>query len=84
MRVVGAICLVSAGLAAAVYLHSHRAARALDLRGLTSHGSAFVPPPRVNVQYRPGWDDPAAALVAVLGVAGAAALLRLDAREGRS
>ena len=84
MRVVGAICLVFAGLAAAVYLHSYRGARTLDLRRVTSYGSAFVPPPRVEVPYQPGWDDPAAVLVAVLGVGGAVALLRLDARERRS
>ncbi len=83
MRVVSALCLVAVGLAAAVYLHSYRGARTLDLRGLTSYGSAFVPPPSVKVPYRPGWDDPAAVLVAVLGVGSAVALLRLETREGR-
>ena len=81
LRVVGALSLVVFGIAAGVYLHSYRASRTLDLRGLTSHGSAFVPPPSVKVPYRPGWDDPAAVLVAVLAVGGAVALLRLDARE---
>jgi hypothetical protein len=76
IRAVGAICLVAAGFAAAVCLHSYRGARTLDLSGLTSYGSSFVPPPSVKVPYRPGWDDPAAVLVAVLGVGGAVAVLR--------
>ena len=83
LRVVGALSLVVVGLAAGVYLHSYRASRALDLRGLTSYGSAFVPPRSVRVPYRPGWGDPAAVLAAVLGVGGATALLRLEAREER-
>ncbi len=81
MRVVLALSLIAVGLAAAAYLHSYRGSRTLDLRGLTSYGSAFVPPPSVKVPYRPAWDNPAAVLVAVLGVGGAVALLRLDARE---
>ena len=76
MRAVGAICLVAVGLAAAVCLHAYRASRTVELSGLTSYGSAFVPPPSAKVPYRPGWDDPAAVLVALLGVGGAAAVLR--------
>ena len=75
MRVPAALLLVAAGLAAAVFLHSYRESRAIDLRGLTSYGSAFVPPPSVTVARRPGWDDPAALAIVVLGLGGAAALL---------
>ena len=81
VRVVGALSLVVFGLAAAVYLHSYRESRTLDLGGLTSYGSAFVPPPSVKVRHRPGWGDPAAVVVAVLGIGGAVTLLRVDARE---
>ena len=76
MRVVGALALLALGIAAAVYLHSHREPRTLDLSGLSSHGSSFVPPPSVSVSRRPGWDDPAAVLALALGAGGAVALLR--------
>ncbi len=76
MRVVGALALLALGIAAAVYLHSYRESRTLDLSGLTSYGSSFVPPPSVNVSRRPGWDDPAAVLALALGAGGAVALLR--------
>jgi hypothetical protein len=71
-----ALLLAAAGLAAAVYLHSYRELRTIDLTGLTSYGSAFVPPPNVEVAMRPSWGDPAALLVLVAGVGGAAVLLR--------
>ena len=75
-RLLTALVAAFAGLAAAAYLHSYRELSTLDLRGLTSYGSAFVPPPEAKVARRPGWDDPAAALAAVLGVGGAAIVLR--------
>lgn len=76
MRLVGALALLALGLAAAVYLHSYREPRTLDLSGLTSYGSSFVPPPRVTVSRRPAWDDPAAVLALALGAGAAVALLR--------
>jgi len=75
-RLPAALLVAVAGLAAAAYLHSYRELRTLDLRGLTSHGSAFVPPPEVKVARKPGWDDPAAVLAAVLGAGGAVVVLR--------
>ncbi|MGZ4380100.1 MAG: hypothetical protein ACXVZ2_04260 [Gaiellaceae bacterium] len=75
-RVVGALALLALCITAAVYLHSYRETMQLDLSGLTSYGSSFVPPPSVTVSRRPGWDDPAAALALVLGAGGAVALLR--------
>ncbi len=81
MRGVGALCLIVVAIPAAAYLHSYHGSRTLDLRGLTSSGSAFVPPATVKVPYRPWWDDPAAVFVAVLGLGGAGALLWRDAKK---
>ncbi len=79
-RGLAALLLLAVALATAGYLGSYRGSRTLDETGLASYGSAFVPPPSVEVPYRPGWDMPAAGLIATLGVAGAAGLLR--SREG--
>jgi hypothetical protein len=75
-RAVTALLLLAVGLAAAGYLASYRSSRTIDETGLTSYGSAFVPPASVTVPYRPGWVVPAAVLVGTLGIAGAAALIR--------
>ena len=52
-RVVGALALLALCITAAVYLHSYRETMKLDLSGLTSYGSSFVPPPSVTVSRRP-------------------------------
>jgi len=75
-RLLAALLLVAAGFVAAAYLSSYRGSRTLDDTGLTSNGSDFVPPPSVQVPYRPAWVVPATLLIATLGIAGAAGLLR--------
>lgn len=77
-RGLAALLLLAVALAAAGYLGSYRSSRTLDETGLTSYGSVFVPPPSVEVPYRPGWVLPAAGLISTLGVAGAVGLLRLE------
>lgn len=75
-RVLVALVLAAVSLAAAVYLHSsYREVRTYDLSSLTSYGSAFVAPPVVEVPYRPAWADPAALLIALLGVGGGVGII---------
>lgn len=79
MRLAAAIGVVAVALAAAVYVHQRHLVVANPSQ---STGSAYFGTPSAAARVHPSWEDPVAVLLALGGVAAAAAILTVGRSGG--